>query len=90
MKYRPVAPSQLDEVVTKLESLMASTVVPWKFDAEANAFYIEQNGQKLFIEFGEGDAETALVLLMIEHLPLLIAALEKRFYFLRLEGTTRG
>lgn len=82
LNYRPIAPDNLDQIVNRLEELAVSTVLPWKFDAKKKRFYVEQNGKQLPISFEEGDAETEIVLAIANHLPLLLAALYNRFYFM--------
>lgn len=86
MNYRPLATQDLEKLVARLESLMASTQVPWHFDADAHAFYVEDNGERLYINFEAGDVETQLVETVTAGLPLLLAAIRNRFYFLDLEG----
>ncbi len=85
MKYKPVAPDDLEALVKKLNELKAKTELPWVFDKEAGLFHVEHDGEKLYIEFTGEDAETELVETLTKGLPLLLRAIHNRFYFMDLK-----
>lgn len=89
MKYRPVAPEDLDKVVSDLKRLMGETVLPWQHDHSTGEFFVEVDGKVYPISFGNGDAETLLVQLLTANLDLLLNAIEGRFVIIDREWSCK-
>ena len=79
MRYRPVAPDDLDTLVSRLARLAADTVLPWTFDPATGQFIVDVNGEKQPVVFGDGDVETQLVEAFTAGLPLLLEAVHKKY-----------
>lgn len=79
MKYRPLAPDDLDRTVGNLRRLMDETILPWQFDPKGKQFYVEVDGKRHAVTFGNGDAETQIVELVTANLPMLLDAIERNF-----------
>lgn len=89
MRYRPLAPHDLDTLVGNLRRLAGETILPWRFDPDTKQFYVEVEGERHAVSFGNGDAETQIVELLTANLDLFLDAVAEKFVLIDREWICR-